>query len=280
MVVLEEGRFAWLWPVRERRMPSLDKEKGKAEAASGQGIHDAFDFLDGMEKGMAHELTSHFMTPLPANNKLWKFQVERSSNKREYRLSCMDGEFLLFGRASRDAKRVDIFSYDPKGEDAPEAGGLYDPDRPAFTLTQDKSGEWCLVQERCDTCSYKASAQHLCDCRRRHELLRVRHSSVEVGDGMNHCMDVQIPASGVSPGDHLVTKLPKWNDDVQSLVLDFQGRTIQPSAKNFQLAREQAPNRVVCQYGKLGPNTFGLDLVQPLTVAQAFGISLTTLLWI
>lgn len=284
MVVIEESRFAWLWPARDskRRVPSLAKD-AKDEAGEGleSGIYDAFDFLDGMEKGMAHELTSHFMTPLPQNSRLWKFQVERSPNKREWRLFCMDGEFLLFGRASRDAKRVDIFPYDPKG-DAREAGGLYDPDRPAFSLSLDaKTGEWRLTQERCDDCSY-ASVNHSCDCRRRrHEpLLRVRHSSKEVGDGVNHCMDVQIPASGASDGSRLVTKLPTWNEEVQSLVLDFQGRSIQPSAKNFQLALDQAPSRVVCQYGKLGPNTFGLDLAQPLTVIQAFGLSLSTLLWV
>jgi hypothetical protein len=277
MVVLEESRrFAWLWPLREKHSPS-DKTKA---SEYGSGIHDAFDFLDGMEKGMAHELTSHFMTPLPANNRLWKFQVERSPNKREYRLSCMDGEFLLFAQASRDGKRVDIFPYDPKS-DAREAGGLYDPDRPAFTLTQDaKNGDWCLLQERCDTCSYMAHTYTLCECRRRQELLRVKHSSQEVGEGTNHCMDVEIPASGSSAERHLITKLPQWSEEVQSLVLDFQGRTVQPSAKNFQLALEQAPSRVVCQYGKLGPSTFGLDLVAPLTVIQAFGISLTTLLWI
>jgi hypothetical protein len=277
MVAVEESRFAWLRPTRgsKRHEPSL------AKCEAGSSIYDAFDFLDGMEKGMAHELTSHFMTPLHQNIRLWKFQVERSRNKREWRLFWKGVEFLLFGRASLDAKRVDIFSYDPE-DDAQEAGGLYDPDRPAFVLAQEATtGEWCLTQERCDTCRY-ASVNHACDCRRRnHEpLLRMQHTSHEVGDGVNHCMDAQIPASGSLPGCHLVTKLPTWNEEDQRLVLDFQGRSIQPSAKNFQLALEQAPKSVVCQYGKLGPRTFGLDFVHPLTVIQAFAISLTTLLWV
>jgi len=88
-------------------------------------------------------------------------------------------------------------------------------------------------------------------------------------------MEVQVPAVE----GFLVSRLPKWSEKVESLVLDFKGRRVQPSAKNFQLALEGQTERAVCQYGKVGPNSFGLDYRHPLTVAQAFGLSLTTLLW-
>eukprot|EP00438_Fugacium_kawagutii_P014946 Skav221307 [mRNA] locus=scaffold463:36608:41762:+ [translate_table: standard] len=46
----------------------------------------------------------------------------------------------------------------------------------------------------------------------------------------------------------LTTKQPTWNEEVESLVLDFKGRHILSSAKNFQLALSQKPDHVLCQY--------------------------------
>merc|ERR1719262_694160 len=78
----------------------------------------------------------------------------------------------------------------------------------------------------------------------------------------------------------LITKRPVWNDEVESLVLDFKGRSIIASAKNFQLCLAQKPQHVVCQYGKIGPSTFSLDLRYPLSVVQAFAMSMTTMFWV
>eukprot|EP00425_Heterocapsa_triquetra_P037893 CAMPEP_0195089840 /NCGR_PEP_ID=MMETSP0448-20130528/29021_1 /TAXON_ID=66468 /ORGANISM="Heterocapsa triquestra, Strain CCMP 448" /LENGTH=113 /DNA_ID=CAMNT_0040123615 /DNA_START=116 /DNA_END=454 /DNA_ORIENTATION=- len=69
---------------------------------------------------------------------------------------------------------------------------------------------------------------------------------------------------------HLITRQPVWNDEVESLVLDFKGRNVTASAKNFQLALEQKPAHVICQYGKLTNTDFGLDFKFPLNVIQAF----------
>jgi hypothetical protein len=77
----------------------------------------------------------------------------------------------------------------------------------------------------------------------------------------------------------LVTKAPVWNDSVGSLVLDFKGRTIIPSAKNFQLSCGSSQEQVVCQCGKIGKDEFSIDFKYPLSVIQAFGISLTTIFW-
>merc|ERR1712060_178485 len=77
----------------------------------------------------------------------------------------------------------------------------------------------------------------------------------------------------------LTTMKPVWNEEIQSLVLDFKGRPAQSSAKNFQIALRQKPTHVICQYCKLGPTKFGLDFKYPLSVIQAFGISMTTLFW-
>ena len=79
---------------------------------------------------------------------------------------------------------------------------------------------------------------------------------------------------------YMVSQLPVWNDEVQSMVLDFPGRRVLPSAKNFQLVPEDDPERLVCLHAKIGPNTFGLDFKCPLTVAEAFGAALTAIFWI
>jgi len=69
---------------------------------------------------------------------------------------------------------------------------------------------------------------------------------------------------------------PKGNDEDEDYDT-WHAKNLSPESQ--QLALEQAPSRVVCQYGKLGPDSFGLHFEYPLNTIQAFGISLTTLLW-
>jgi len=44
-------------------------------------------------------------------------------------------------------------------------------------------------------------------------------------------------------------------------------------------ALEQKPHHTLCQYGKIGNTTFGLDFKYPLSAAQAFGMAMSTLYW-
>jgi len=267
----------------------LFRQPPKEKAVMGGGTESEqkdsdhyFDTADVMERGLARELVADFMEPLPDATSLWKFNVERSDDRREYRLFCDGGEFLMCARVSRDCRKIDISMYDPRDR----AASIYDPGRPAFSMTcsADKA-EWRLVQERCDNCRHLPRTQYSCSgCRGRgSEILLVRHHNEDVGDGINHCMDVTVPANSSAPNSQehqFITKMPVWNEKVECLVLDFKGRKIQASAKNFQLASEDDESeRVVCQYGKIGSNTFGLDFRYPLTVIQAFGMSLTTLFW-
>lgn len=75
----------------------------------------------------------------------------------------------------------------------------------------------------------------------------------------------------------LTTKMPTWNEEFECLVLDFEGRSVTSSAHNFQLAHSEDPAQLLCQYGKIGPTTFSLDFKKPLSVVQAFGVSLSTM---
>lgn len=258
----------------------------------------AFDIADSLECGLAREIVTEFMHPLRRASKLWKFHLIRSEDKLQYRLFSDDGDFLMYAKADMDARQVSFFLYNP-GEKNEK---LFNAEKPPFTMSWSKDkNDWKIVQERCENCQF--SPKHLnCSCHGKQQVAWIRHERKPVGDGIFNCMEVHVPglyADGsrvvwcplLGRGDlsapvddsyeaqSLITKQPTWNDEVESLVLDFKGRHILSSAKNFQLALSQKPEHVLCQYGKIGPSTFSLDFKYPLSVIQAFGISLTTLFW-
>ncbi|EER11956.1 hypothetical protein Pmar_PMAR019058 [Perkinsus marinus ATCC 50983] len=77
----------------------------------------------------------------------------------------------------------------------------------------------------------------------------------------------------------VATKEPQWSYSMNCLVLDFNNRIIIPSAKNFQLVLKDSPETIVCQYGKIGNNTYTLDVAAPLSVMQAFAAAISTISW-
>jgi len=124
--------------------------------------------------------------------------------------------------------------------------------------------------------------------------------------------------SGISSTDgcmSLRTKMPIWNEEMQSYTLDYGGRARLASAKNFQL--ELSPHTasalnggtpeemdefrssstrsdrrkgkgkgkgrrmegVAMQFGKYDENTFNLDFAHPLCGLQALAIALSTSGW-
>jgi len=293
--------MSWLWPLS--RSPSAEVGSGKLPLECNDDgdkwdRERAFEIADSVEKGLAREIVTEFMHPLRRSSKLWRFHVVRSEDKLQYRLFSDDGDFLMYARAHLEARKVEFFLYNPSEKDEK----LYDPTRPAFTMSfsKDKT-EWRIVQERCEHCQF--SPKHLsCSCHGKQQVAFIRHTRRPVGDGIFNCMELNVPglySDGsrviwcplLGRGDlagppedsyeaqRLITKKPTWNDEVESLVLDFKGRNILSSAKNFQLALSQKPEHVICQYGKIGPMTFSLDFKYPLSVIQAFGVSLTTLFW-
>lgn len=268
MGFIDESCATLLSPLRAPRPSQEEKEMARD-----------FDLLDAMEQGLSREIVQDFKEPLPDARALWRFHIERSEGQRQYRLYCDGGAFLMYARLAKDMHRVDIFMYDPREKDS----ALFDPQRPAFTMecNADRS-EWRLHEERCDVCRH-APPGYVCSCKGRQELMRARHSNMSVGEGVNHCMDVAVQPQAVDGAwqEHrFVSKMPVWNAQVDSLVLDFKGRNVIPSAKNFQLAVEgDERGRVVCQYGKVAQDTFGLDFRFPLTVVQSFGLALSTIFW-
>jgi len=303
MVFREEQEASWLWPLRHwRSCREEDEEKncGKDEDADERWDRErGFDLADCMEKGLARELVTDFMQPLRKSSRLWRFHVVRSEDKLQYRLFSDDGDFLMCARVALEEKLVSFFLYNPADR---EGALLNETSRPAFTMSYGENrSEWRLTQERCEHCRFSPS--HLsCTCHGKQQVAFTKHSRRHIGDGIFNCMDVHVPGlysdgSRVvwcpllgkgdlsSPPDNslevqrLSTRKPQWNDDVESLVLDFKGRHILSSAKNFQLSLQQKPGHVICQFGKIGASTFSLDFRYPLSVIQAFAIAMTTIFW-
>jgi hypothetical protein len=78
----------------------------------------------------------------------------------------------------------------------------------------------------------------------------------------------------------LETKLPEWNNDIQSLVLKFNGaRVLAASAKNFLMCEKGEKSKPVLQFGKCEKGKFVLDFRSPVAAVQAFGIALSVCNW-
>jgi len=86
--------------------------------------------------------------------------------------------------------------------------------------------------------------------------------------------------SPVSDRIKLVSKLPAWCSEVNSLIMKFHGgRVREASAKNFMLVLEDDPEKSVFQFGKYSKSKFSLDFRFPLAPIQAFAIGLTSCSW-
>merc|ERR1711907_135281 len=139
---------------------------------------------------------------------------------------------------------------------------------------------------------------------RRQMLMEVRHSKAAMNTSATaHVMEVDLPGlyntedkgecrvvwcprtprvKGAKDCIELKTKLPKWNKQTKSLVLDFSGRVKKASARNFQLCPKEGEGKdehVFLQYGKVKKNHYALDFRHPLSPLQALGIALSVKKW-
>jgi hypothetical protein len=78
----------------------------------------------------------------------------------------------------------------------------------------------------------------------------------------------------------LETKLPEWNEEIQSLVLKFNGgRVLAASAKNFLVCAKNKMSHPILQFGKCEKGKFVLDFRSPVAAVQAFGVALSVCNW-
>ncbi|GJM93068.1 hypothetical protein PR202_ga09592 [Eleusine coracana subsp. coracana] len=83
----------------------------------------------------------------------------------------------------------------------------------------------------------------------------------------------------------LTNKTPRWHEHLQCWCLNFHGRVMVASVKNFQLISPMQPGvswgdqddeMVILQFGKIEDDVFTMDYRQPLSAFQAFAICLTS----
>eukprot|EP00736_Rhodelphis_marinus_P006113 Rmarinus@m.29784 len=72
----------------------------------------------------------------------------------------------------------------------------------------------------------------------------------------------------------MTNKKPKWNNQLRAFCLNFNGRVLAASVKNFQLVNahgsEREQEKVLLQFGKTGKDTFTMDYMYPLSAVQSF----------
>jgi tubby-related protein 1 len=87
------------------------------------------------------------------------------------------------------------------------------------------------------------------------------------------CLDGNRPSK-----DHLLlhNKVPQWNEETQSYVLNFNGNVTQASVKNFQIVHDQDLEHICLQFGRTGENEFSMTVRYPFNIVQAFGVILTS----
>jgi hypothetical protein len=83
----------------------------------------------------------------------------------------------------------------------------------------------------------------------------------------------------------LKNKAARWDDWCKSWCLDYMGRDIKSSGRNFQLVAVVDPShnvslaeqeRVILHFGKVGKDIFVMKYSYPLSAFQAFAICLTS----
>ncbi|KAJ1512281.1 hypothetical protein HMI55_006296 [Coelomomyces lativittatus] len=73
----------------------------------------------------------------------------------------------------------------------------------------------------------------------------------------------------------LKNRLPKYNADMRTYCLNFNGRVTLPSVKNFQLSIFDESD-VQLQFGRVGKDHFSMDVSHPLPLYMAFAICLSS----
>ena len=70
---------------------------------------------------------------------------------------------------------------------------------------------------------------------------------------------------------------PRWEETRQCYVLNFFGRAVKASAKNFQLVDEEDEEEIIYNHGKSESGRYNVDYRAPVNPVQAFAISLAAL---
>jgi hypothetical protein len=233
-----------------------------------------------MEQGLAAGLVDDFMD---VHSEEVRMHVERSPDRKEFLLSTNDGSRRLLARLTDNGFNIFI----ARDGEPPIAVG------PMFQLVANSAKtKWTLCTATCDRCEKKG--RRLCGKR---DLAYIKHHNEHLGQNEVelHCMDIQVPCGsddgkteiwcpvcspeGKYSSLDFTSLRPKWNARMRTLNMNFHGRVKLSSAKNFQLALVDKPEKVRLLFGKVAQNKYVMDFKGPLNMIQAFAAVVSTSVW-
>jgi hypothetical protein len=138
-----------------------------------------------------------------------------------------------------------------------------------------------------DICSVIPSSQ---------EFLRMSHIRMLISDCLLTKMKIKVPAGGTDwcPIAHPMkdmtnqadpspvqyeSKLPRFNEKMKALTLEFKERTVVPSRRNLQIINREN-RQLVFQFYRTGKDEYFLEQSKNgLSIAQAFCVVISSTLW-
>ena len=277
------------------------------EAAGGtRGESDMFDL---MEQGVGGSAISTVMIEIPESRhqKCSVKRVREHNGSIVFHMFTQGGEHLLTARSTGEkvhGKVVLSFSqFQQKSQHC--LAELRPTENGSYSIQYQSSGERPDSPEELqpDSPTPRDESAELQD----RSLGLIQHDNINntplysmrvaVPDLNSWCPRTGFPKAQKESGCYAVkTKLPAWNEEMQSYTLDYGGRARMASAKNFQLEMadgsdpspkgkagrgksSRALKGVVMQFGKYDDDTFSLDYAFPLCGLQAFAIALSTSNW-
>jgi len=242
------------------------------------------------------ELVQMFMQPLPKEVGILECTIMRNKSgfnfwNPKYTLVLSDGERFLLNGKKRGGNKTSNYLVTLDQDNLKKKGGGY-----LGKLRANFMGTEFAIYDQGEN---PKKAKGLDGARR--EMASVLYESNVLGSKGPRKMRVIIPAidkddniwtwKPINEEDTMVEKYkegkkdmmlvfhnkePKWNETVQAYVLNFNGRVDQASVKNFQLIMGDE-NYIFMQFGKVGKHHFNMDVQWPLSMFQAFSISLSSI---
>lgn len=262
----------------------------------------------------------HLMQPLLAQQPWQRCTILLQEGTGEYHLVSDSLDLLVVARpALRDGQAVVEFYLKSLGKDdrdiLEQSPRSLDRRRPSFVMTHmELTDEWTMMQPRCECCIHRPHHRRCEFLGKGQQVVRIKHSRKKIHNSLVHCADVVIPplvnghesltwcpaVQGKDLGDRspqsptrlqsstgavepvlLSSKMPVWDEDLESLVLSFKDcPNLTSSPRNFMLCGGVGEEkRKVLQHAQVGPTTWCLDFQHPLSRLQAFGVAMSTLQW-
>jgi hypothetical protein len=261
------------------------------------------DFYCQLEQGMLREnLSMEELGPTPSQSKWRQSSVRKISKSKGRAYEMFTGGEFQFSARLTDAGEymISLYRYEQEDKRDRYCAMLKPSGKHGYTLFScacegcDRVGKNQCQAQVCQECVTQGAPQE-----GRQVLARISQNvqwEESTGTDMRNLV-VQVPkvnkdketraiwcprssdSENSETTTELITKLPRFSEQVGCLVMDFNGDRVKlASTKNFVMAtgKEAKP---MFQFGKSNDKTYVLDHRFPLAPIQAFGIGLSMCSW-